>query len=673
MQTKIRKIFGIPFKILTIVTIFTSFSNPAQALIVFEGDYIQLGDQIDASDQDVPLRFGAINFETITWNVTDDLFEFSNDISLAQNEIRDFAVQNLASAPGTPVLGQLFFNTSTNLLNVWNGSAWVALTSGGGGGGGPHAASHVDGTDDIQLATPTQKGLMSAAYAQTLEDLDNQIDEIDLNTINRSLTLGENVVAGTAYLTYENPADTSFLANIESTEFTISNNTSPGIALTAGTDTNPVLNYVYVREDVGPTAYVEASTTDPATQSFNFIPIAEVLLGDVAGVNATYYYIENLTNFVKNFIRDVNRRLRFEDVLWLNGVNFSNTGLEISTTAGEIMHIHELINYPAKNTAGSDLLTDQFYNTYGLLDNVNYDDGVGGNTAIGTNKFHKLLIWGDVYGGLHMERQREPLTSEYTSLEDAEADPDQVAPSGVPSQWKTVGFPIAHVILKQGVADVQKVIDLRKSGGAGGSVGGHSQNSDTGTSSLAFTLDLNNTGSGNNVDFIANQGTDNDGVIRYNASTNRWEISNDGGPFQAISTGTSASSDGWHGSATTIKVLPSDFITDDFDDNAVLDDNGRYVVASSPTVDLRATIAVPTGYRATDVIVYGSDTGNPITVRANEINDGTTDTSLGTGNVGTSIDITDFDSSATNYLSIAVETGNNDQIYGGFVTITEIP
>ena len=64
----------------------------------------------------------------------------------------------------------------------------------------------------------------------------------------------------------------------------------------------------------------------------------------------------------------------------------------------------------------------------------------------------------------------------------------------------------------------------------------HAQNSDTGSYSETFTLDSDNVGGGNDVDIVANQGTDNDGTLRYNATLNQWELSNDGGAFQAIGT-----------------------------------------------------------------------------------------------------------------------------------------
>ena len=52
-----------------------------------------------------------------------------------------------------------------------------------------------------------------------------------------------------------------------------------------------------------------------------------------------------------------------------------------------------------------------------------------------------------------------------------------------------------------------------------------------------ITFDADNVGAGANARLIANQGSDNDGELRYNASTNQWEISNDGGGFVAIAVG----------------------------------------------------------------------------------------------------------------------------------------
>ncbi len=55
-----------------------------------------------------------------------------------------------------------------------------------------------------------------------------------------------------------------------------------------------------------------------------------------------------------------------------------------------------------------------------------------------------------------------------------------------------------------------------------------------------LTMDSDNTEGGSNIRIIANQGSDENGEIRYNAATNQWEFSNNGGSFSAFSGGGSS-------------------------------------------------------------------------------------------------------------------------------------
>ncbi|MBU1938297.1 hypothetical protein KKA04_01045 [Patescibacteria group bacterium] len=63
-------------------------------------------------------------------------------------------------------------------------------------------------------------------------------------------------------------------------------------------------------------------------------------------------------------------------------------------------------------------------------------------------------------------------------------------------------------------------------------------NGDISQNGNILTMDTDNVGVGADVDIVANQGADNDGTLRYNATTNRWEISNDAGAFNKIIAGT---------------------------------------------------------------------------------------------------------------------------------------
>ena len=128
---------------------------------------------------------------------------------------------------------------------------------------------------------------------------------------------------------------------------------------------------------------------------------------------------------------------------------------------------------------------------------------------------------------------------------------------------------------------------------------------------------------------------------------------------------------GWHGSSTRIKILASDFIPDDGGRPAFIDDTGsgseNFFLESFSSNVLYATVAIPTGFTATHVMIYGSAT-DAVEVWEMQI-DSKTGVSKGTGNVDTEIDITDVASSTTNYLLIQVANASGNEVHGGYVTI----
>lgn len=53
--------------------------------------------------------------------------KFGDNIDLQGNQIFNLRIEILAAAPGTPITGRPYYNSTNNSLNYWNGTAWVCL------------------------------------------------------------------------------------------------------------------------------------------------------------------------------------------------------------------------------------------------------------------------------------------------------------------------------------------------------------------------------------------------------------------------------------------------------------------------------------------------------------------------------------------------------------------
>jgi len=76
--------------------------------------------------------------------------QFLTGLNLNKNELLNAKIQNLSVAPSSPTAGQIYFDTDTNQLTLWDGTAWVSLAAGGNVGQAIQSAIDALDTDDIE-------------------------------------------------------------------------------------------------------------------------------------------------------------------------------------------------------------------------------------------------------------------------------------------------------------------------------------------------------------------------------------------------------------------------------------------------------------------------------------------------------------------------------------------
>lgn len=158
--------------------------------------------------------------------------EFFTNIDLLQNQIKGIAIDNLVADPGTPVLGQFWFNTTSNTLKFYDGSTvhTIANLNDLAGGvtfkGGYDASTNTPDLDTTPISgivtgdlyVVTADGLFFTEQVRAGDSLIAEVDDpttlADWILVQSNIDFASDTVAGIIRIATQAEVDAGVLNNV---------------------------------------------------------------------------------------------------------------------------------------------------------------------------------------------------------------------------------------------------------------------------------------------------------------------------------------------------------------------------------------------------------------------------------------------------------------------------
>ena len=320
------------------------------------------------------------------------------------------------------------------------------------------------GTNNTTLATTAYADAGIVQYANLGSQVVNSAFNLCIGMLVEELSAVVTSAVGVVTLTVQRLGGGDLTAFFNGGPVIIDCTPPLTIALTAGTDTVPQTNYVYIRQAT-PTVLTKSLTGFPAAEEY--IPISYHVVESAAtvatfGTYNSHFWADDPwdTTTENGHITDLSAWVRRQPATWISGTLLTPTltvigpdTLTFATTSGVILQLHQN-PMPAFNsaTAGSTNLTTFFVanNNAGAYtqgkDLFNFKLTAAGAAAANNNRIC-WVVWGvisDVTGACKMYVNLP--TGFYTTDAAAIADSSLFSNYTIPSLFTGAGFLIARLI-----------------------------------------------------------------------------------------------------------------------------------------------------------------------------------------------------------------------------------
>lgn len=296
-------------------------------------------------------------------------------------------------------------------------------------------------------------GIAVSTSTIEVEDLGRVINGTTREEILTTVTFS----GGVAYLTLDNEDSVGSPLSIfiEDNEYSFA--VSSAVALTAGTDVSPQLNYSYMVL-VGTTPILTNATTPKDKEDTDWVECARTLIGTVYTSSGTVYKHHETSDDLIRPIKHSNDRERL-DTIWESGVDptltiTTNGGSQddvIFTCASGLvwqMHPHTFPAFAVSGTSPTIYVVNA--STPNLaIDNISEILQTSDGSSIGNNRRFSYVIWGAVNESTQTCKLFMNLPSgTYGSNANAISDPDKYTNFSIPRNYRGVGFLIARLVFR---------------------------------------------------------------------------------------------------------------------------------------------------------------------------------------------------------------------------------